>query len=466
MIFLYFGGIFMVVTLSQQNQLWNTILSIVKDRISDRHVFDSFLADSKVHKIDGNKIIVIVNSALAASLLKTNARYNNIIKDAIKIATESDYELELITSDEIKNVAEKPQTQKHQFFAHSVLNPKYTFDNFVVGDCNREAVQAALLVTAAPGGSFNPNPLFIYSKSGLGKTHLLHAIGNYTKEKNPYSKVLYINTDTFIDEFIRYVRGDQESESLKDFFQTIDVLLVDDIQFLSDKNKTSEMFFHIFNTLINAGKQIVLTSDRHPNDLKGLEERLVSRFNMGLSVNIVNPDTTTLIEILKTKISSNGLSVADFDADGLAFLAENFNKNIRELEGALNRLIFYAINIKNNDRITLDIVKASVQPIIGSKKSNKVVTEDRIIETVADYYHLTEQQIKSKFRTSQIALARHISMYLCRQLCGTPFIKLGNIFGGRDHSTVMSAVEKVSINLKTDTQLATAINEIQKQLKS
>ncbi len=456
----------MVVTLSQQNQLWDTVLSIVKDRISDRHVFDSFLADSRVHKIDGNKIIVIVNSALAASLLKTNARYNEIIKDAIKIATESDYELELITNDDIKNLAEKPQPQKHQFFANSVLNPKYTFDNFVVGDCNREAVQAALLVTAAPGGSFNPNPLFIYSKSGLGKTHLLHAIGNYTKEKNPYSKVLYINTDTFIDEFIRYVRGDQESESLKDFFQTIDVLLVDDIQFLSDKSKTSEMFFHIFNTLINAGKQIVLTSDRHPNDLKGLEERLVSRFNMGLSVNIVNPDTSTLIEILKTKISSNGLSVADFDADGLAFLAENFNKNIRELEGALNRLIFYAINIKNNDRITLDIVKASAQPIIGSKKSNKVVTEDRIIETVADYYNLTEQQIKSKFRTSQIALARHISMYLCRQLCGTQFVKLGNIFGGRDHSTVMSAVEKVRINLKTDTQLATAINEIQKQLKS
>ncbi len=456
----------MVVTLSQQNQLWSNVLSIVKDRISDRHVFDSFLADSRIHKIDGNKIIVIVNSALAANLLKSNAHYNEIINDALKMVTESQYDLELITSEEVKNFTDKPQPTKHQFFANSVINSKYTFDNFVVGDCNREAVQASILVTAAPGGSFNPNPLFIYSKSGLGKTHLLHAIGNRAKETNPYAKVLYINTDTFIDEFIRYVRGDQESESLKDYFRTVDVLLVDDIQFLSDKNKTSEMFFHIFNTLINSGKQVVLTSDRHPNDLKGLEERLVSRFNMGLSVNIVNPDTPTLIQILKTKISSNGLAVEKFDAEGLVFLAENFNKNIRELEGALNRLIFYTINIKHGERITLDIVKASAQPIMSVKKASKTITEERIIETVADYYHLTEQQIKSKFRTSQIALARHIAMYLCRQLCFTPFIKLGQIFGGRDHSTVISAVDKVRIMLKTDTQLATAINDIQKSLKS
>ena len=225
------------------------------------------------------------------------------------------------------------------------------------------------------------------------------------------------------------------------------------------------MFFNVFNTLIANNKQIVLTADRTPNELNGLDERLVSRFNMGLSTNIKNPDTNTLIEILKIKIESNGLDVKNFDEEGLEFLAENFSKNVRELEGALNRLLFYTINAKHTKKIDLATIKESVRPMISSKVSSKVINEDRIIEVVGNYYHLTETQIKSKVRTSQIALARQICMYLCRTLVGTPFLKLGKYFG-RDHSTVINACEKVELLLKTDSQLQSAINTLKKQLKS
>ena len=353
---------------------------------------------------------------------------------------------------------------KERFFSTCCLNAKYNFDNFVVGSCNKEAVQASLLVTQSPGTSFNP--LFLYSKPGLGKTHLLHAIGNFVKEKKPYAKVIYITTDAFIDEYIKYVHGDQQEESLKDFLKSCDVLLVDDIQSLADKQKTQEMFFYIFNALVNNNKQIVLTSDRHPSELKGLEDRLVSRFNMGLSINLQNPDTETLLSILKTKIEANGLDVNNFDYNGLVFLAENFSKNVRELEGALNRLIFYTITTKHSKKIDIQTIKDSVKPMMHSKDSKKVLSEEKIISTVCEYYHLTENQIKSKSRLSQIALARQIAMYLCRSMLGTPYKQIGVLFGGRDHSTVITSVDKVETMLKTDSSLSTALSKLQKNLKN
>lgn len=454
----------MVLTLNQKNVIWDNVLDEVKKQINDRHLFDSFIADTKIYKIEGNKMFISTGSKLSCQFLNSNDHYLEIIKNSLKKATETEYEITFISKDEIKeNTKILSNEQKNTFFSSCSLNPKYNFDNFVVGPCNKEAVQASLLVASNPGVSFNP--LFIYAKSGLGKTHLIHALGNYIRNLNPYKKVLYITTDAFIDEYIKFSRGEQQEDNLKDFLKNVDVLLVDDIQFLSEKVKTSEMFFNIFNTLVSNNKQIVLTSDRHPNELKGLEERLVSRFNMGLSVNIKNPDTSTLIEILKTKIESNGLDVKNFDEEGLSFLAENFSKNVRELEGALNRLLFYTINVKHVNKIDLNIIKESVKPMISSKDKSKLITEDRIIEVVGDYYHLTENQIKSKVRTSQIALARQICMYLCRSLVGTPYLKIGKIFG-RDHSTVMTACEKVDLLLKTDSQLQSAINTLKKQLKS
>lgn len=452
----------MPISLSQKEKIWESVLSLLKETIEDRHVFDSFFATTKLYKIDGNKFIILTTSKLSYTFL--SSRYLSSIENAVKNVTETNYSISFINQDDIQSsIQTMGEEPKHNFFQSCSLNSKYTFDNFVVGNSNQEAVQASLFITTSPGESFNP--LFIYSKSGLGKTHLLHAIGNHIKEKRPFYRVLYITTDAFIDEFVKYVRGNQQDESLKDFLKTVDVLLVDDIQFLSEKNKTAEMFFNVFNFLISNGKQVVLTSDKSPNELKGLDDRLVSRFNMGLSVNIKNPDVDTCIEILKRKIEANSLNINDFDYDGLVYLAENFSRNVRELEGALNRLLFYKINSKHTSKIDVDTIMESVSGIKAIKDKSKTLTEERIIETVGDYYRLTEEQIKSKVRTSQIALARQICMYLCRNLLNTPFVQIGKIFGGRDHSTVMTAVEKVENLLKTDTQLSTAISQIKKSLQ-
>lgn len=455
----------MITTISEKRQIWDRVLIGIQNEIMDPRIFDSFFNNSYIYSISGDTIVVSVNSKLAANLIST--KYNDLISEVVAQTTQSKFKLVFMPESEIQAsatpVTEKVE-EKKQFFVNSFINPKHTFDSFVVGQCNREASQASLMIASNPGKLFNP--LFIYSQSGLGKTHLLHAIGNYIKENTPRLKVLYISTDDFVDEFVRSVRGDREIEELRDFFKTVDVLLIDDIQFLADKNKTADMFFNVFNTMINLGKQVVLTSDRHPNDLKGLEARLVTRFNAGLSINIQEPDKETLLSILKMKIEANNLDITNFDDDVLDFIAEKFSKNIRELEGAINRLLFYSINIKQSKHIDLPLAIESVSFIINVKETERMLSEERIIEVVADYYNLTVSQLKGNVRTSQLALARHISMYLIRTMLDVPFKKIGQTFGGKDHSTVMSAVEKVESNLKTNPQLSQAIHEIQNRLKN
>jgi chromosomal replication initiator protein len=452
----------MVNSVSEIAQLWDRILDRLQSKLNDRHIYDSFFSDSYIHSIDGNTMVVVVNSGLAANLLST--KYNDLVLGVVRETTESEFVVSFVHQGTLPSIQKRIE-KKPPFFANSFINRKFTFDNFVVGPSNREASQASLLIASNPGKLYNYNPLFIYSHSGLGKTHLLHAIGNYIKDTVSSLKVLYISTDDFVDEFIKYVHGDRESENLKDFFKGIDVLMVDDIQFLADKVKTEEMFFHIFNALINSGKQIVLTSDRHPSDLKGLEARLVSRFNSGLTMNITKPDQETCVAILKQKITSNGLDIETFDEDVLRFFAERFSANVRELEGALNRLLFYIINIKQAKHIDMAVAIESVQPLIGNGAPKSLLTETKIINTVADFYNLTPSQLTGKIRTSQIALARHIAMYLIRSMLDLPFLKIGALFGGKDHSTVMNAVSKVDKSLKTDTSLISAIDQLQKRLK-
>lgn len=461
----------MAVTVTQQSKIWNQILVLIEKELQkDKHSYDAFFSESKLLEMDDNSMLIGTVSVLCQRYLSSPNAHLTLLKNSIKKVTGKEYKLTFVVTEDYKNKQKENTDQKvintptnYTFFTNCKINPKYTFDNFVVGECNKEAVRASIMVSNNPGFTFNP--LFIYSKSGLGKTHLLHAIGNYYQEKYPSARVLYITTDSFIDEFVRYVTGSQENQSLKDFFNTVDLLLVDDIQFLSDKTKTAEMFFYIFNALVNNGKQVVLTSDRHPKDLKGLEDRLVSRFNMGLSEKMHNPDTETLLEILKRKIVSHGLNLANYDEDGLVFLAETFSRNVRELEGALNRLLFHTVSIKGTERITVDDIKESVQIMLpNSAKLAKNLTENDIVESVASYYQMTAEQIYSKIRTAQIALARRICMYLCRTMLGSSYIKIGEVFK-RDHSTVMTAVEKVGKEIKTDSQLATAIQDIKKSLK-
>ena len=449
-------------TLSEIAQLWDRVLEKLQTRINDRHIFDSFFSDTYIHTIDGDEIKVVVNSGLAANLLST--KYLDVLGLTVSEITQTNFKLNFVQKVDLeKNI--KNTEKKPAFFANSFVNRKYTFDNFVVGTSNREAHQAAVLIASNPGKLFNYNPLFIYAQSGLGKTHLLHAIGNYVRENAPSLKVLYITTDDFVDEFIKYVSGEKDSDNMKDFFKAVDVLMIDDIQFLSEKVKTEEMFFHIFNHLVNAGKQIILTSDRHPSEIRGIESRLVTRFNSGLTMSISVPDLTTRVAILKKKIEANGLDITYFDEEVFHFFAERFSNNVRELEGALNRLVFYVINIKQTKHITMAIAIESVQPLIGSGSPISSLTENRIINTVADYYNLTSQQLTGRIRTTQIAMARHIAMYLIRTLLDTPFLKIGVLFGGKDHSTVMNAVKKVEKSLKVDEAIATAVDQLQKRLK-
>lgn len=449
-------------TLSEIAQLWARVLDRLQTKINDRHIFDSFFIDTYIHAIDADEIKVVVSSGLASNLLST--KYIDVLALTVAEVTQTNFKLVFLQKGDLeKNI--KASEKKSSFFASSFVNRKYTFDNFVVGTSNREAHQAAVLIASNPGKLFNYNPLFIYSQSGLGKTHLLHAIGNYVRENAPSLKVLYITTDDFVDEFIKYVSGEKDSDNMKDFFKAIDVLMVDDIQFLSEKVKTEEMFFHIFNHLVNAGKQIILTSDRHPSEIRGVESRLVTRFNSGLTMNITVPDLPTRVAILKKKIEANGLDITYFDEEVFHFFAERFSNNVRELEGALNRLVFYVINIKQTKHITMALAIESVQPLIGSGVTLSSLTENRIINTVADYYNLTSQQLTGRIRTNQIAMARHIAMYLIRTLLDVPFLKIGALFGGKDHSTVMNAVKKVEKSLKVDEAIATAVDQLEKRLK-
>lgn len=453
----------MINTLSEITQLWDKALLKIKDRLSEDKMFSSFFEDSYIYQINGETITVIVNSALAVQLMKT--KYYDLVSEVILELTETNFKLDFIEASEAQNVSSTPiVSKKQEYFKDSNLNSSLTFDSFVVGPFNREASQAALLVARNPGKMFKI--LYIHSHSGLGKTHLLHAIGNYIlNEGNPNTKILYTSAQTFVEEYVKFARGDHESESLKDYVSSFDVLLFDDVQFLSDKKKTQEMFFSIYEKMVNSGKQIVITSDKHPNEIRDLEERLVSRFNQGLVVSIKEPDQNTCVQILEKKIESNGLDITKFDESVLFFFAEKFSKNVRELEGALNRLIFHIVNLTNTDVVTLDVAAEAVQGLIGGNSIATQINEQKIINVVADYYSLIPSQITGKIRTGQIALARHIAIYLIRQNLDVPLIKIGAMFGGKDHTTIMHAIKHVESELKTNPEMKEAINVLQKRIK-
>ena len=457
----------MINSISEITQLWNKALKRIEEQLGEKQVFDSFFATSYIYEISGNTIVVVVNSPLGVALMQT--KYNELIKGVIDDLTQSNFSLKYV---EEKNLQQKEKQEEAaqeakstQYFKGATIDPNLTFDNFVVGQFNREASHASLIVASNPGKMYNP--LFIYSNSGLGKTHLLHAIGNYIiKEKMPRANILYITANNFVEEYVKFVRGEKESQSLKDFFKDVDVLLLDDVQFLANRTQTQEMFFYIYNDLVNSGRQIVITSDRQPNELNKLEDRLVTRFTQGLIVNIDEPDQITCVEILKKRIAAKGRDVNNFDENVLYFLADKFNKTVRELDGALDRLIFIADMDAKDERITMDLAISAVSPLSGGKQLSSQVSEQKIINVVADYYNLSPSQLTGKVRTGQIALARHIAMYLIRNTLDVPLKKIGDMFGGKDHTTVMSGISKVDKELKTNQALREAVTELQKRIKA
>ena len=454
-------------SISEMARIWQQTLKIVDERLGERQIFDYFFADTYIYEIVGDLVTVVTKDKTSQRLLSFN--YIDLIKEAFNEVTDNNCEFKFVLLSEIAG-AKTPKvtnvalTEEPAFFKNAELKSDLTFDSFVEGEFNKEAYRAATLIAKDPGKIFNP--LFIYSNSGLGKTHLLHAVGNRIKSKNPKAKVLYIDANDFVEEYLKFVKGEKENESLKDFFTGVDVLLFDDVQFLENKVKTEEMFFYIYQKMVNSGRQIVITSDRQPSELKGLEDRLITRFSQGLTVKINNPDLDTCVKILKKQIEKEGLDVENFDPAVLYFYAEKFNSNVRELDGAFNRLIFFASQMKQVDKITLDVAIEAAQNISGTKNVAAQLSEQKIINVVADYYNLAPNQLTGKVRTGQLTLARHVAMYLIRINIDVPLNKIGNMFGGRDHTTVMNGITKVENMLKTDEALKAAIEELQKRIKS
>jgi len=444
------------------SQLWNRILNEVKINLNDDRIFDMFLSKSEVSNISNNVLYVVVDSKLSKQILST--QYQSLINNAVEKVLETNYSVSFIAKEEVKQEIKK-DNKLISLFADSHLRSDMTFDNFIVGKSNQEAYQASLFVSRDNVNKSFANPLFLYSDSGLGKTHLLNAIGNHIKESKPNKVVLYTTASEFFNEFIHLLNGQRQEEQFLDYFRNVDVLLIDDIQFFSNKNKCQELFFTIFSTLINNDKQIVVTSDRHPNELRGIENRLITRFSGGLSVNINYPDIDTSIDIIKLYIKASGLDMSRIDNDVFHFFAEKFSKSIRELKGAINKLLFYTINIKKVEKISLSNAIEAVGDFLKASENNSKLSEIKIIDVVASHYSLTPSQLTGNLRTAQIALARHIAMYLMRDMLDISFDRIGSAFGGKDHSTVMSACKNVEKGLKTNPSLQTVIKELKERLK-
>ncbi len=321
----------------------------------------------------------------------------------------------------------------------TMLNPKYTFDSFVIGNSNRFAHAASLAVAESPAKAYNP--LFIYGGVGLGKTHLMHAIGHYILHNNPKSQVVYVSSEKFTNELINSIKDDKNVE-FRNKYRNIDILLVDDIQFIAGKERTQEEFFHTFNALYEANKQIIISSDRPPKEIPTLEDRLRSRFEWGLIADIQAPDFETRMAILKKKADVEKLNIPN---EVMVYIATKIKSNIRELEGALIRIV--AFSSLTNKEISVDLASEALKDIISSKQTRQV-TIDIIQEVVANYYNLKIEELKSARRTRNIAFPRQIAMYLSRKLTDMSLPKIGEEFGGRDHTTVIHAYEKISNNLK------------------
>ncbi len=335
----------------------------------------------------------------------------------------------------------------------SNLIPKYRFENFVKGKSNELAYATAVAVSNSPGKTYNP--LFLYGGVGLGKTHLMHSIGNFVLDMDPSTKVLYCSTETFMNELINSIRQNKNQE-FRNKYREIDVLLIDDIQFLSDKEGTQEEFFHTFNTLYNANKQIVISSDQPPKELRTLEDRLRSRFSWGVIVDITLPDFETRTAILEKKAEQDNIKIPK---DVTKFIAKNIVSNIRDLEGALNKVSAYAT--LSGSPITQELAEMALKDIIINNEKPEITVE-YIQQVVADYFKITPEEIKSKKRTQNITYPRQIAMYLSRKLIDISLPKIGELFGGRDHSTIIHGCDKITDLIENDSQIRNTVVEIEK----
>jgi chromosomal replication initiator protein len=445
------------------HDVWQNVLQALQSKVS-RPSFDTWLKSTRAAQFSETALVICAPNNFAREWLET--RYTRLIENAVMECTGMEVDIRIITEEDLDLPAaapaaqppkRAPKTEPAPATASSMLNPKYRFETFVIGNNNRFAHAASLAIAESPAKAYNP--LFLYGGVGLGKTHLMHAIGHYILEHNPSSRVSYLSSEKFTNEFINAIR-DNRGESFRNKYRNIDILLIDDIQFLAGKESTQEEFFHTFNSLHEQGKQIVISSDRPPKEIPTLEDRLRSRFEWGLITDIQPPDLETRIAILRKKAKAENLDIPN---EAMMYIASQIDTNIRELEGALIRVVAYSSLI--NQDINTQLAAEALKDIIPNHR-NRVITIQDIQQRVGEYYGLKPEDFKARKRTKAVAFPRQIAMYLSRELTDHSLPKIGEAFGGRDHTTVIHAHEKIQTSIEQDQELYKVIQSIREKIKN
>ncbi|MCE5196147.1 MAG: chromosomal replication initiator protein DnaA [Negativicutes bacterium] len=443
--------------MNELNTIWQSTLKKLETRLQ-KVVFETFITRLTPVNIYEDTIILNSSDPILQKFIQEN--YSKIICDSIRESTGLNLKVEIISPQVSHDQAMEPLEPiipaGLREMPYNAMNPKYTFERFVKGKSNEFAHAAALRVAEAPGTTYNP--FFIYGGVGLGKTHLMHAIGNHVYKNNPTARIVYIPFEHFLNEFIAAIRNDTTRE-FRDRYRNIDLLLIDDIQFITKKEETQTEFFHTFNALYNAKKQIVIACDRPPKEIPALEDRIRTRFEWGMICDIQPPDLETRVAILQAKATEEFMNVPD---DVLYFIASNIKSNIRELESALLRV--NARSLLMRQTVTIDFVNDTLKDTISNQKI-KVISIESIQEEVAHQYSITINDMKAKTRTANITFPRQVAMYLCRSLTDNSLKKIGDAFGGRDHATVLHAIEKIDEARNNDSKFDRLLQEIVQQIQ-
>src|SRR6056297_1266946 len=455
------------------DHIWKKTLENIKEKITNPS-FNTWFSETKaVMTTEENQLVLQVPNNFIQEWIES--QYTDLIEEILEDLTGNKWSLVLLTPKEVKKFKEnknnknkKDETKKEKEIEvvdekeddqnieselkQNGFNPKYTFDTFVVGNSNRFAHAASLAVAEAPAKAYNP--LFIYGDVGLGKTHLMQAIAHFILKNNPDYKVVYVSSETFTNELINSIKDDSTVD-FRDKYRNIDILLVDDIQFLAGKERTQEEFFHTFNTLHESNRQLIISSDRPPKEIPTLEERLRSRFEWGLITDIQKPDLETRIAILRKKADIENLTIPN---EVVIYIANKIQSNIRELEGALVKVIAYSSLVDRE--IDVDLAEKALQDLIIENEEPKEINIDLIKNIIVDYYNLKKEDMTSKKRTQKIAFPRQIAMYLSRELTDLSLPHIGEEFGGRDHTTVIHAYKKIEKRIEEDQEFAKVTNKI------
>ena len=435
-------------------EIWNRAKELLKQETTEIS-FVTWIQPLELKNFNDNIIILSASNTYQRDYIE--AQYLDLITNTFNFITHKKCQVFIKLETEDTNfLMNKNTSSNNKVFMYSGVNPKYTFSNFVVGSNNKFAHAAAMGVAESPGAKYNP--FFIYGGVGLGKTHLMHAIGNHILLHNVNAKVLYVTSEDFTNQLVNSLR-DQTTAKFREKYRNIDVLLIDDIQFIADKKSTQEEFFHTFNTLYEAGKQIIISSDKPPKDISLLEERLKSRFEWDLIVDISSPDYETRYAILKKKAQQQNIIISD---EILSAIATRVDKNVRELEGTFKKVVVEA-TLKNCP-ITMEMTQKAIDEIVA--KTQKVLSADYIQEVVGKYFKVEPADLKGAKRSNDVTLPRQIAMYLCRNVAQMSTPQIGKAFGNRDHSTVMHACNKIEKNMQTDSNTKLIVESVKSLLLS